>query len=104
MYKRHITALYAVNIMFQAILTLLLNVGLALLVSWLADTYWGAESWIYAPLVILGVLTGLASMIKFVLSSMRALEHLEAQHLEDEKKARRLKRDAERDKKNSEEV
>ncbi len=88
MYKRHITALYAINIVFQAILTLLMNIGLALLLSYLAVTYWGAEGWIYAPLVILGVLTGLVSMIKFLLSSMRALESLEEQHRQDEKRAR----------------
>lgn len=88
MYKRNITLLYALNIMFQAIFTLLINIGLGILLSRLAVTYWGADGWIYAPLVTVGVITGLFSMIKFLLSAMRTIETLEEQHRQDERKAK----------------
>lgn len=88
MYKRHITLIYALNIMFQAIFTLALGIGVALLISYIATSNWGAPSWIYAPLVTVGVLTGLVSMLKYLFVAMRSLEKLEKQHEQDEKRAR----------------
>lgn len=77
MYKKWISATYAVNIIFQSFLSLLMPVGFALLISFLATDRWGAPGWIYAPLVSLATILGFISMIRFILTSMRALERLE---------------------------
>ncbi len=85
MSKRAISVIYVVNIVAQAIFTLLWQIGLGLLAAWAAVKYLSAPTWIYAPLVLLGVLTGFWSMIRFILSAMSSLERLEAQHARDEK-------------------
>ena len=77
MYKKWISATYAVNIILQSFLSLLMPVGFALLVSFLATDRWGAPGWIYAPLVSVATILGFISMIRFILTSMRALERLE---------------------------
>jgi hypothetical protein len=77
MYKRFFSVLYALNIIFQAIFTLLIPPSLLFLVTWLAVDKLGAPSWIYAITVTVGVIAGLISMIKFVLSAASNLERLE---------------------------
>ena len=79
MYRKLVGALYVLNIVFQSFFTLLTPVGVCFLISWLLVEYAEVGRWIYAPLLILGVLTGFYSMIKFVLSAMAGLERLEAQ-------------------------
>lgn len=79
MYRKIVNATYVINIIFQAFLTLLMPAGLCFLISWLLVSYAGAPKWLYAPLLIVGVLVGLFSMIKFVISAMSALERLEAE-------------------------
>jgi FtsZ-binding cell division protein ZapB len=66
--------------------------GLFFLCSWLLVRYASAPNWIYAPLIIVGVLIGLISMVKFIISAMSALERLEEQS----KKARDEVQTAER--------
>ena len=73
-------ALYVINIVSQAIFTLLWNIGLALLVGWIAVSKLGAPDWTYVPLIIIGVLTGLFAMVKFILAAMRSLDRLEAEN------------------------
>ncbi|MBO5101905.1 MAG: hypothetical protein J6C39_05170 [Clostridia bacterium] len=77
MYKGLVGALYVLNIVFQAFLTLLTPIGLGVLLSWLLVTYAGVGGWIYAVLVILGVISGLISMVKFVLTASAGYERLE---------------------------
>ena len=72
-------ALYVINIVSQAIFTLLWNIGLALLVGWIAVSNLGAPEWTYVPLIIVGVFTGLFAMVKFILAAMRSLDRLEAE-------------------------
>lgn len=72
--------LYAVNIISQAIFTLLTPAALAFGVAWLFVSRVGAPSWLYAVLIPLGVIAGFISMIKFVLSATAALERLEKQN------------------------
>lgn len=67
------------NIIFQALLTLVFPIGLGVLVAYLLTEFANAKDWVYAPLIIFGVFTGLISMVKFVLSAMSALERLEKQ-------------------------
>lgn len=75
--KEGYSAFYVINIVFQSIFTLLWQIGVAVLLSWILVSYAGAPTWIYAPLILLGVFTGLVSMVRFILAAMNALEHLE---------------------------
>ncbi len=77
MYKKFVSALYVLNIISQAIITLAIPIALGFLISWLLVTYLSAPTWIYAVFITLGALSGFYSMIKFVLSAMAALERLE---------------------------
>jgi F0F1-type ATP synthase assembly protein I len=77
MYKKFISALYVINIVSQAIFTLLTPIALGFGISWLLVEYAAIPSWIYAVLITLGALIGFYSMIKFVLSAMASLDRLE---------------------------
>lgn len=86
MYKKLVSALYVLNIVSQAIFTLLIPIGLGVLVSYLLTRFTSAPSWIWAVLVVLGAMSGLYSMIKFILSAMAGLDRLEKEHNTKEKK------------------
>ena len=77
MHKKLFNALYALNVIGQAIFTLLIPAALFFAIGWALNTYLGVGGWIYAVTVTLGVLLGFYSMIKFTVSAMRALERLE---------------------------
>ena len=70
-------ALYVINIVSQAIFTLLWNIGIALFIGWVAVSKLGAPGWTYVPLILIGVFTGLYAMVKFILAAMRSLDRLE---------------------------
>lgn len=76
-YKRFVSVMYVLNIVFQAFITLAAPIFLGLGISWLLVRYLSAPEWIYAPITVFGVLSGLWSMVKFVLSGMASLERLE---------------------------
>lgn len=76
-HKRFFNALYVLNIISQAIFTLLIPIGLFGAIAWLLNVKCGVDSWIYVLAILLGVLLGFYSMIKFVLSAMAGLERLE---------------------------
>ena len=65
------------NIVFQAFVTLLIPAGLGWLGAWLLVTYAACPPWVYVPLIVIGVLVGFYSMIKFVLTAMSGYERLE---------------------------
>lgn len=71
------SALYTANVVFQSIITLLMHIGVGLLLSWFLVSKLGLPAWIYAIVIIISVFIGLISMIRFILSTMRALDHLE---------------------------
>ncbi len=77
MYRKFISAMYLLNIIFQSFFNLAFPIGLAILGSWLLVEKAGAPGWIYAPLVIIGVAIGFVSMVKFILTATRALDRLE---------------------------
>lgn len=77
--KKLFNSLYLLNIVFQAIFTLLTPIGLGVIVSYLLTSYAGAPKWVWAPILILGVFSGLFTMVKFILSATAALERLEKQ-------------------------
>lgn len=79
-YTKFVSAMYVLNIISQAFFTLAFPIGLMALLSWLLCKYAGAPGWIWAILIVLGALSGLYSMIKFILSAMNALDKLEAEH------------------------
>lgn len=84
-YKKLVGALYIMNIVSQAIFTLLLPILVGFGISWLLVTYLSAPSFIYVILIMLGVLSGLYSMVRFVLSAMAAYERLEKEQTESKK-------------------
>lgn len=84
MHKKIFNAVYALNIFFQSALSLVTPTAIAFLIAYLLHEKAGVGGWIYAPLVTLGVLSGLYSMVKFILSASRALEALEKQQREKE--------------------
>ncbi len=72
--------LYAVNIIGQAIFTLLMPAALMFGLSWLLVSRAGAPSWLYAVLIPIGVIAGLVSMVKFVIAATSNLERLEKEN------------------------
>lgn len=94
MYKKAISALHVVNIVSQSIFTLLWQIALGVGIGYVAVTYWSAPRWIYIPLILAGVFTGLVSMVRFLLAAMKGLDRLEAQHASDAKKQAAKKNDA----------
>lgn len=86
MYKKLVSALYVLNIVSQAIFTLLLPIGLGALIAYLLTRYASAPSWVWALLIVFGALSGIYSMIKFILSAMAGLDRLEKEHNTKEKK------------------
>lgn len=86
MYKKLVSALYLLNIVSQAIFTLILPIGIGALIAYLLTKYASAASWVWALLIVLGALSGIYSMIKFILSAMAGLDRLEKEHTTKEKK------------------
>lgn len=76
-YTRFVSALYVLNIVSQALFTLIIPIGLGLGVSYLFVRFASAPQWLYAILVTLGAISGIYSMIKFILSATAGLERLE---------------------------
>ena len=85
MYKKTISAVYVINIALQSIFTLVWQIAAAVGIAYLAVRFLSAPNWIYVPLILAGVLTGLVSMVRFLLGAMRSLDRLEAQHERDKK-------------------
>ncbi len=71
--------MYAINIVAQAMFSLITPAVLMFCVAWLFVTKASAPEWLYAVLIPLGIIAGLVSMIKFVISATSALERLEKQ-------------------------
>ena len=80
MYKKIIGAMHALNILFQAIYSLGLPIGIGALISYLLTKNGIAESWIWAILLTVGTLMGLYSMVKYLLSAIKNLERLEKEN------------------------
>ncbi len=80
------SAVYVVNIVIQSIFTLLMHIGAGLLLSWVLVDKCGLPSWLYVIIIILTAVLGLFSMMKFILTAMRALDHLEKSRKEKRRK------------------
>lgn len=70
---------YVINIVFQGIFTLLWQIATALVIGWIFVEKCHAPKWLYVPLILAGVVSGLISMVRFILSAMKSLERLEEQ-------------------------
>ena len=82
MHKKIFSALQLLNLLFQALYTLALPVGLGALASFLLTKYASAPSWIWAVLLTLGVLMGLYSMVKFIILASESMDRMEKQKAE----------------------
>ena len=79
MYKRFVGAMYVINIIAQAIVTLLLPAALLFAIAWLFVAKCGAPEWLYAVMITLGIMSGFVSMIRFVIRASEGLERMENQ-------------------------
>ena len=75
--KRFMNTMYAMNIILQAFWSLLFPIGGGILLGWLLTEKCGMESYIFIILILLGVFTGLVSMVRFLISALAGLERLE---------------------------
>lgn len=82
MYRKFVSAMYVLNILFQALFNLATPILLMLGLSWLLVAKCGAPQWLYAVLGVFGALVGFVSMIKFILGAMSSLERLEKEQRE----------------------
>ena len=71
---------YVINVVFQAIFSLIFQIGLCVLLAYLAVSKLSFPEWVYIPFVLFGTATGLITMIRFILTSMASLERLEKQN------------------------
>ncbi len=79
-YGKFVSAMYVLNIVFQALLTLLMPACALALIGWLLVFKLSLPEWIFAILLPIGAILGFISMIRFVLSAMDALTRLEEQN------------------------
>jgi F0F1-type ATP synthase assembly protein I len=86
--KESYSTFYVINIVFQSIFTLLWQIGVSVLLGWVFVSFVGAPEWIYVPLILLGVGSGLVSMVRFILTAMKSLERLE-----EERRAKKRSKD-----------
>lgn len=70
---------YVINIVFQSIFTLLWQIFTALAIGWIFVEKLNAPRWLYVPLIMVGVISGLVYMVRFILAAMRSLDRIEEQ-------------------------
>ena len=80
MYKRFVSALYVVNIVFQAIITLLVPPALLFFINYLLVSRLSLPPWTYAISISVGFIAGMISMIRFAITASEGLERLEKQN------------------------
>ena len=78
--KKLISPFYLVNIIIQSIVSLVSPMLIMLLFAWLTVTKLGAGPWVYVVFIMLGVFSGLYSMVAFIINASRALEAIEKQN------------------------
>ena len=83
MRSRLFGVLYAMNIIMQSLFDLAAPAALLFFIAWLLVRNVGAPEWIYAIAIPVGVIIGLYSMVRFILSATSALTRLEEQNKRD---------------------
>ena len=79
MYRNLVGALYVINIVFQAIFTLLTPPAILFFINYLCVSKLSFPKWTYAVSLSVGFILGLISMIKFAIAASEGLERLEKQ-------------------------
>ena len=69
--------MYALNIIMQAFWSLLFPIGAGIFFGWLLTEKFGFGDYVFVILILLGVFTGLISMVRFLISALAGLERLE---------------------------
>ena len=69
--------MYALNIIMQAFWSLLFPIGGGVFLGWLLAEKLGFGNYVFVILILLGVFTGLISMVRFLISALAGLERLE---------------------------
>ena len=69
--------MYALNIIMQAFWSLLFPIGGGVFLGWLLTEKLGFGNYVFVILILLGVFTGLISMVRFLISALAGLERLE---------------------------
>lgn len=72
-----ISFIYVVNIIMQSIFSLLFNVAVYFGIGYLLTSVFSLDAWVYIPLILIGFIVGIISMIKFIISAMAGVERLE---------------------------
>ena len=72
-----ISAVYVLNIIMQSIFSLLFSTAIFVGIGYLLTAYLEWDAWVYIPLIIAGLATGILSMVKLIITSMSNLERLE---------------------------
>ena len=85
-YKKLLTPIYTFNMIVQAIMSLVSPIAILFFAAWLLDKHTEVGSWIYVVCILLGTGSGLYSMVSFILHASRALEALEKQNSDSERK------------------
>ena len=88
MFGRAFGVIQILNIVIQSIFTLLIQIAIAILIGWLCVDKWGAPDWVYVPVILLGVGSGIVSMVRFLLAASRSVERIEQQRNEKYKHAK----------------
>ena len=70
-------AAYLINVIFQAFFNLMFPMAIMFFIGWLAVSRLSIGQWVYAVLLIFGLIIGLISMIKFLIYALDAFEKIE---------------------------
>lgn len=82
MYKKFVTPVYILNIIFQSLFNLVTPAALMFFIARYLDSTTEVGGWIYAVLITAGVLFGFFMMISFIIKASAALEAIEKQNSE----------------------
>ena len=84
--KNFMNSMYALNIVLQSFWSLLLPIGFGILLGWLLTEKLGFGNYVFVILILLGVVIGMFSMVKFLFSALAGLERLENEQKNKNKK------------------
>ena len=84
-YKKFITPIYVFNMIVQSIVSLVSPIAIMLLIAWFIKSKTSVGPLIYVIFIMIGVFSGLYSMVTFILHTSRAIEAIEKQNEESEK-------------------
>lgn len=78
-------AAYLINVIFQSFFNLMFPMALMFFIGWIAVSRLSFGQWVYAVLLIFGLIIGLISMIKFLIYALDSFEKIEKGQQETQK-------------------